>query len=162
FAGQFQRVLGPHLPADAEASYLFHDKDKPGFDFIHRTVECTKSALGLRLFMVLAAEGEAGLARFVDRQFDLAKAAARLLRARPGIEVAVEPEANIVCFRVEGDDARQLDIRRRLTARGEHYVSTAEFRGRRWLRLALMNPATELPDIESLLAEIESMRMPKL
>ncbi|MBF0392340.1 MAG: aspartate aminotransferase family protein, partial [Alphaproteobacteria bacterium] len=112
-----------------EASYLFHDKDKPGFDFIHRTVECTKSALGLRLFMVLAAEGEAGLARFVDRQFDLAKAAARLLRARPGVEVAVEPEANIVCFRVDGDDARQLDIRRRLTARGEHYVSTAEFRG---------------------------------
>ncbi|MBF0306612.1 MAG: diaminobutyrate decarboxylase, partial [Alphaproteobacteria bacterium] len=145
-----------------EASYLFHDKDKPGFDFIHRTVECTKSALGLRLFMVLAAEGEAGLARFVERQFDLAKAAARLLRARPGVEVAVEPEANIVCFRVEGGDARQLDIRRRLTARGEHYISTAEFRGRRWLRLALMNPDTGLSDIESLLAEIESMRMPKL
>lgn len=139
-----------------EASYLFHDKAQPGFDFIHRTVECTKAALGLRLFMVLAAEGEAGLARFVERQFALAREAASLMRARPGIEVAVEPEANIVCFRADGDDSRQLDIRRRLTARGGHYVSTAEFRGRRWLRLALMNPATELSDIESLLAEIEA------
>ncbi|MEJ2118284.1 MAG: pyridoxal-dependent decarboxylase, partial [Alphaproteobacteria bacterium] len=33
-----------------EASYLFHEKDQPGFDFIHRTVECTKAALGLKVF----------------------------------------------------------------------------------------------------------------
>ena len=28
-----------------EASYLFHEKEQPGFDFIQRTIECTKAGL---------------------------------------------------------------------------------------------------------------------
>lgn len=137
-----------------EASYLFHDKDQPGFDFLHRTVECTKAALGLKIFAALAAEGERGMAAFVERQTELAKAAAAWLRAQPGVTVAVEPETSIVCFRLDGDDALQLELRKRLTARGEHYISTTEAKGRRWLRLALMNPATEMRDVETLLVEI--------
>jgi L-2,4-diaminobutyrate decarboxylase len=100
------------------------------------------------------------MAAHIDRQTDLARAAAALLRAKPGFEVAVEPQSNIVCFRVDGNDALQLDLRRRLTEAGDHYVSTTEFRGKRWLRLALMNPATELKDIEALAAEIESLLHP--
>ncbi len=140
-----------------DASYLFHDKDQPGFDFIHRTVECTKAALGLKVFFVLACEGEAAMAAYVERQSDLAKAAAAFLRARPGFEVAAEPQSNIVCFRVDGDDALQLDLRRRLTENGNSYVSSTEFRGRRWLRLTLMNPATDMSDVETLAGEVEGM-----
>ncbi len=137
-----------------DASYLFHEKELPGVDLIHRTVECTKAALGLKLFFVLAAEGEAALGRFVERQADLAKEAARYLRAQPGFEVAVEPQTNIVCCRVDGDDALQLKLRERLIASGSHYISTAEFRGRRWLRLVLMNPATGMEDIASFAGEV--------
>ena len=36
-----------------EASYLFHEKVQPGFDFIHRTVECTKAGLGLKWFLII-------------------------------------------------------------------------------------------------------------
>lgn len=141
-----------------EASYLFHEKDQPGFDFIHRTVECTKAALGLKVFFALAADGEVGIAAFIDRQTALAKAAAEMLRAVPGFEVAVEPQSNIVCFRVDGDDDLQLGLRRRLTEAGNHYVSSAEFQGRRWLRLVLMNPATEAYDIGELIDEISRLR----
>lgn len=137
-----------------EASYLFHDKDQPGIDFIHRTVECTKAALGLKLFFALASDGELGIAAFVDRQTALAKEAADYLRNEPGFEVAVDPQSNIVCFRVEGNDKRQLSLRQRLTEAGDFYISTTEFGGRRWLRLALMNPATELDDIKSLVRAI--------
>ena len=138
-----------------EASYLFHDKDQPGVDFIHRSVECTKAGLGLKLFLVLAAEGEAGAARFVERQVELAKNAARFIASRPGLELAVEPEFNILCFRAAGDDELQLEIRRLLLERGEHFISTTEFRGSRWLRLSLMNPATAMQDIEALVNEVE-------
>jgi len=141
-----------------EASYLFHDKEQPGFDFIHRTVECTKAGLGLRLFLVLAAEGEAGLARYVERQVALAERAAERIAREPGLELAVAPESNIVCFRAEGDDGLQLEVRRRLLAGGSHYVTTTLLRGRRWLRLALMSPATELVHVERLLAEIAELR----
>ncbi len=141
-----------------EASYLFHEKDQPGFDFIHRTVECTKAALGLKVFFALAAEGERGVAAFIDRQTALAKAAADFLRAKPDLEVAVEPQSNIVCFRVDGGDDLQLSLRKRLTETGNHYISTTEFRGKRWLRLALMNPITTLGDIETMVGEIGQLR----
>ena len=138
---------------EQEASYLFHEKDQPGYDFLHRTVECTKAGLGLRLFLALAAEGERGAARHVERQVALAVEAAAILRAA-GLEVAVEPESNIVCFRAPGDDARQLELRRQLVEAGRFYVSTTAHAGRRWLRLALMSPATEARHVRELAAEV--------
>ncbi len=138
-----------------EASYLFHDKDEPGVDFIHRSVECTKDGLGLKLFLSLAAEGEAGAARFLDRQVELAGDAARFIASRPGLELAIMPELNILCFRAAGSDELQLAIRKRLIEEGMHFISTTELRGTRWLRLSLMNPATEMEDIRSLVADVE-------
>lgn len=157
-------VLVPdHRTLDAafreNASYLFHDKEQPGFDFIHRTVECTKAALGLRVFFALAAEGEQGLAAYIDRQSDLALAAAELLSGEPDVEVAVVPQSNIVCFRIDGSDEVQLQVRKRLTEAGNFYISTAEFRGRRWLRLALINPRTELEDLHFMLQEVRQHRV---
>jgi L-2,4-diaminobutyrate decarboxylase len=137
-----------------DASYLFHPKDEPGFDFMPRSVECTKAGLGLRLFLVLASEGEGALADHVERQTALARTAAARLARAPGLEVAVAPESNIVCFRVAGGDDRQLEVRRRLLAGERHYVSSAVFRGRRWLRLALMSPATGEAELERLVAAV--------
>jgi L-2,4-diaminobutyrate decarboxylase len=139
-----------------EASYLFHDKDQPGFDFIQRTVECTKAGLGLRLFLAIASEGEAALGRFIEGQAAFARSVAALIRLRPGFEVAVEPESNIVCFRVQGSDELQLELRRRLLETGRHYITTTEFRGRRWLRITAMNPGTTLEDVERLLDELRT------
>lgn len=141
-----------------DASYLFHDKDQPGFDFIHRTVECTKSALGLKILFALADEGETAIARYIERQSDLATEAAALLRAQSGIEVATEPQSNIVCFRFQGRDDVQIALRRRLTQDGDFYISSTEAMGKRWLRLALMNPATTIDDIAALLARLRQFR----
>ncbi len=140
-----------------EASYLFHDKDQPGIDFIHRSVECTKAGLGLKVLLALATEGEEGVERFVDRQVELARSAAEYMKARPGLELAVMPQFNILCFRVAGPDELQLAIRKRLIGGGTFFISTAEFRGKRWLRLSLMNPETSMDDIRSLVAEIEGL-----
>lgn len=137
-----------------EASYLFHDKDQPGVDLIHRSVECTKGGIGLKAFMALAADGEQAMARYLERTVALAKDAARLLGSTPSFEVAIEPPINIVCFRVDGPDELQLEIRKRLLEQGDFYITTTAFRGRRWLRLTLMNPDTELEDIHRLAAAI--------
>lgn len=140
-----------------DGSYLFHPKDEPGFDFLPRTLECTKAGLGLRLFLSVASGGEQAVARYLERQTDLASEAASRIRREPGFFVAVEPESNIVCFRVEGSDARQLEIRRRLLALGRHYLSSTEFRGQRWLRLALMSPATDGEEIAFLVREVKAI-----
>ena len=137
-----------------EASYLFHEKEQPGFDFLHRTVECTKAGLGLRLFMVLGALGEQGLAQYVERQYDLAAQAYESIRRQPGFECAVAPQANILCFRTPGSDEQQMAIRERVLAAGDFYISTSEFMGKRYLRLSLMNPETTLEDVQKLVEQI--------
>ena len=138
-----------------EASYLFHDKAQPGIDLIHRTVECTKAGLGLRFFLVLGALGERGLAEYVDSRVDLAADAYRYIHALPDFECAVEPQSNILCFRVKGlTDEAQLALRDALDASGHFYISTTLFAGKRYLRLSLMHPHTNMDDIRRLIAEV--------
>jgi L-2,4-diaminobutyrate decarboxylase len=139
---------------EQEASYLFHDKSQPGVDFIHRTVECTKSALGLKLFFVAAALGEKGLAAYVERQCDLAAEAYAYLMQQPDIECPVAPQSNILCFRIHGTDQDQLRHRDRLIANGEFHLSTTLFKGRRYLRMVLMSPQTTLAEVKTLLAAL--------
>ena len=141
-----------------DASYLIHDKDQPGFDFLPRAVECTKAGLGLRLFMALAAMGESGVERHVDHLVGLAAGAADLIESQDGFELAARPETNILCFRAGSDDSEQLEIRRRLLEQGRFYISTTLYRGSRWLRLVFMNPATTLGEIDALLEAIRGIR----
>lgn len=133
-----------------EASYLFHEKAQPGFDFIHRTVECTKAGLGLKFYAVLAALGEKGIEAYVDGRYELAVRSWEYLSALPDFECAAMPESNILCFRLRGGDGLQLAARERLLAEGNFYVSSVEAIGKRWLRLALMNPATDLGVVKDL------------
>jgi L-2,4-diaminobutyrate decarboxylase len=137
---------------EQEASYLFHDKNQPGVDFIQRTVECTKSGLGLKLFFVVAALGESGLAAYIERQCDLAAEAYAYLLTQPDIECPVSPQSNILCFRVPGSDQDQLVHRDRLIASGKFHLSTTLFKGRRYLRMVFMNPQTSLDDVKALIA----------
>ena len=137
-----------------DASYLFHSKQQPGFDFIHRTVECTKAALGLRLFAVLAALGENGIADYIDRQFDLTHQAYELLRGIQGLECPAEPQSNILCFRVAGGDEDQLRVRDKLLAEGDFHLSTAVVGRYRCLRVVITNPATTLDDMRRMATRV--------
>ena len=140
-----------------EASYLFHQKEQPGIDVGHQTLECTKAALGLRFFMVLGAMGESGLAQHIERQYDLALLAYEFLLTQPDFETPLRPESNIVCFRIAGSDEKQILIRNELIARGQFYISSANVFDKRYLRLALMNPATTETDIHDLIALIREI-----
>ena len=140
-----------------EASYLFHDKAQPGVDFIHRTVECTKAGLGLRFFAVLAALGEEGLAKYVERQTDLAREAHAWISGLPGFECAAAPESNILCFRAAAPDAVQIAARDALIAEGSFHLSTAEVHGRRWLRAAFMNPHTTMEDVSRMIERVRAV-----
>ena len=140
-----------------EASYLFHEKEQPGFDFIHRTVECTKAGLGLKWFFVLAALGEQGLEKHVDDQFELARQAYDYIESQPEFECAAAPQSNILCFRLAGSDQLQLDLRDKLIAQGEFYLSTAAFGGQRYLRMVFNHPHTSLEDIKQLIQKIRDL-----
>lgn len=74
---------------------------------------------------------------------------AEQVRSRPGFELAIEPESNIVCFRHVGNetdpdklDALNTRIRRKLLTDGRFYIVQTTLHGRVWLRVSLMNPLT--------------------
>jgi L-2,4-diaminobutyrate decarboxylase len=140
-----------------EADYLFYDKEQPGYDFLHRTIECTKPVLGLKFLMVLGAMGEAGMAEYIERQFDLTAEVYDYLQSLPDFECPVAPQSNILCFCVKSVGGGQLALRDRLLARGNYYVSSASLNGQRYLRLTLTNPATSLDEIKGLVGEIREL-----
>ena len=140
-----------------DASYLFHEKEQPGFDFIHRTIECTKPVLGLKLFMVLGALGEEELGEYIDRQHDLTLEAYEYLQSLDDFQCPVKPQSNILCFQVKGLDEGHLKLRDKLLARGNFYISTTELNNQRCLRLTLTNPATTLDVIKGLVEEIRDL-----
>lgn len=144
------------------ASYLFHEKVQPGFDFIQQTVECTKAGLGLRFFLSMAELGEKGLAAYIDATFDLALEAHGLISGQPDFTCACPPQSNILCFRFRGRDSNsrdkdQLAIRDRLIQEGKFYISSAEVGGKRWLRIVVLSPHSTLAHVEALLDSIRDI-----
>ena len=142
---------------EQEASYIFHDKEQPGFDFIHRTVECTKAGLGLKLFLVLAALGEQGVAEYIERQFQLTMEAYEHIQGLPDYECAVKPQSNILCFRIKGNDSLQLKLRDKLITQGDFYLSTTSINNKRYLRLVFMHPGTSMEDVKRLIRKIQQL-----
>jgi L-2,4-diaminobutyrate decarboxylase len=73
----------------------------------------------------------------------------------------MEPECNIVCFRVVKSgvsdlNAFNLELRQRALEKGNFYLVQTTLRGVVYLRVSLMNPLTTEKELEMLLDELES------
>jgi L-2,4-diaminobutyrate decarboxylase len=145
-----------------EAAYLLGPSSREEwFNLSHRTLECTKNGMALKLYGTLALAGESLLAAYVSRCYDLARQLSRQIEDAPDFELATPPEANIVCFRhlppgVDRDDGEALDAvqaaaRQQLIERGECYLVQTVLGGRRYLRVTTMNPLSEAADLTGLL-----------
>jgi L-2,4-diaminobutyrate decarboxylase len=140
------------------AAYLIYDdSEEESPSLLERQVECTKAALGMRIFMNLAFRGEDEIGRYVAQQYDKTACFHDLIAARPGFECLCPPESNILCFRYGREPEQQLRIRERLLAEQRFHLSSTEVNGERWLRMTVNAPATTEETIEELLAAIEEL-----
>ncbi len=145
-----------------KAGYLLPEQQQvPWQDIARNTVECTKKMMGLKIMLLLKTIGEGVFAEYVTRAYDLARDFAAGLKGEGDFKLAVEPQANIVCFRHQPGQvpagqwgAYNAALRRRLIARGRFYIVQTVIAGEIYLRATLMNPFTELDDLRELLAEI--------
>lgn len=141
-----------------KGSYLFHDKEKPGFDLMPYTIECTKSGIGTKLFWVLAAEGEKGIAEYIDRQYRITKEFHQIISSDLDFECPYFPESNIICFRYKsGPDSNefQLYLRNEIVKLGDFYITSTEISGVRYLRMTVINALTDKVHIKKLLHSLK-------
>jgi glutamate/tyrosine decarboxylase-like PLP-dependent enzyme len=117
-------------------------------DFRNRSVQLTRGARALKLWLSIRVFGLAAFREAVGRGIALAEHAEALLRARPGWEVVGAAQLAIVCFRREGDDARQTRIVDAMTRDGFALPSTTVLGGQVVLRLCTINPRTTEEDVE--------------
>lgn len=145
------------------AQYLWDEKATDEWHNIgRRSFECTKLSMSVKIAALWRCHGEELFAENLRAVHALARTFAERLHARPPFEVAVEPESNIVCFRLRPSgladaevDALNAAIRKRIVGSGEFYIVQTVLRGRTWLRVALMNPFTEPEHLNALLDAIE-------
>jgi L-2,4-diaminobutyrate decarboxylase len=156
------------LPFTQAAEYLWSDAEEPEWwNFGKRTFECTKRMLSTRVAAVLEEYGSEIWGHLVDRLFDLGRELADQVEQRPDFELAMRPEANIVCFRhiPESMTSATPDalngftaaLRQRHREEGPQYVVMTRFGNTAWLRCTLMNPLTETEDLEAMLDRLAAL-----
>ncbi len=140
-----------------KGSYLFHDKEAIGRDTITHSLECTKAGIGTKLFWVLAAEGEQGMANFIDNQYQNTRQFRQIINEHADFNCPYVPESNILCFQYikfgTGNEF-QLTLRNEIVQRGNFYITSSEVKGVRYLRLTVINPLTAASHIRDLMEEI--------
>ncbi len=159
----YRRDADAYRTFQQRAQYLWTDAEaKDWFNSGKRTFECTKLMMSAKIYAILHTYGEGIFTEYIDTVYGLARRFAEQIRSRPALELAIEPESNIVCFRHVGDgndtpaqlSERNARIRQRLLQDGRFYIVQTTLHGHLWLRVSLMNPFTTDAQLSELLDEV--------
>lgn len=117
--------------------------------------------MSLKVYAIIKAHGEQIFSENVDYLYDLGQTFAEIIKSRPNFELAIEPESNIVCFRLKSskNDLNELNstIRKQLLQEGKFYIVQTTLNENVYLRVSLMNPLTTVSDLNALLNEVENI-----
>lgn len=163
----FRDAKYSHEAFSQKAYYLMEKSSREEwYNFCHRTIECTKNMMGLKLYISLSVYGTKFFGDYVEAMNDNAKLLAQMIDDADDFELAVEPESNIVCFRYVNskfkNDMRIMDdlqarIRKKLISDGKFYIVQTRLLKGLYLRTSIMNPRTSKQDFEALLDEIRAL-----
>ena len=172
--GLFFREAGEQYRTfQQEADYLLRESaDEPAApelgrrpagwsDIAKRSFECTKRTMSLRVFTLLSAYGPEVFRDYVVQVGTLGRELARLVRQDPNLELFMEPDVNIVCFRfvapalpVQQRSAVNELIRATLTEDGHRYIVQTKIAGQTYLRCTLTNAFTTTQHLQAMLREV--------
>lgn len=145
------------------AQYLW-DKaaEKEWHNLAKRTFECTKYMMSVKIYSIFRTHGTSLFDDFVTTLYQLGQTFAQLIEQRKMVELAVEPQCNIVCFRLKipngsNQQMNQLNksIRQQMVQQKQFYIVQTQLKDRLFLRTTIMNPFTNEKILTQLLDEVE-------
>lgn len=145
---------------DVQADYLPTPSDDAALpDFSAHTLELTRDARGLRLWLPLHLHGVQAFVDALDEKLDLAQQLHADLSALPGLEVEDGPDLSLVVFRPdEGGDAAADRLLAHLNGTGRLWLSSAPVRGRTALRACILSHRTRPDRLQELVEGVRSFR----
>jgi len=148
--GEAFRVRADYMPKPQEDTY----------DPYHTTLQWTRRFMGLKLFMSLAAQGEAGFGALLDEQMALGRYFRERL-AGNGWELLNPTELPVFCFThpaLAGGGAAHDRVLQRLYAEGNLWISAVTLKGgRKAFRACLTNYNTTAADLDFVLSELNRL-----
>ncbi len=141
---------------DADAPYLFH-ADRASDNLGEITIQCSKRADAIKLWFTLRLHGTAPFTEALEKVTAVTRHLYERVRDSEDFEAMHEPEFNIFCFRYRGSDELNARIRERLIRSGEAWITSTILKGRRVLRVTMINPATERSHADAMLESVRRM-----
>ena len=129
------------------------------------TVQGTRHPDILKLWLSLQHLGGAGYADIIRHNYAMTAQFVAAVRSRPYLQLASEPEMNLVCFRLQPDqfepdqwddlNARLQRYLLSVEAPAANFLSLPTYRRQRWLKAVLLNPYLCSDKIERLFKNID-------
>jgi len=142
------------------APYLFAAERRPWPDIGQLTIACSQRFDALKIWLVWQMHGARVWDALVGHTCAVGAAGFRYCAESSVLEPLHEPHSNILCFRLRGEHTRDSNrihwrVKEELNESGYGYISSTVLDGRRVLRLVVMNPRTQVGDVEDVLGRIE-------
>lgn len=148
---------------DSHAPYLFH-RDARDRNLGELTIQCSRRADAVKLWLTLKAVGVAPIVAALDHVTAVTRELSSMVSAADDFVAMHEPQFNIFCFRYlpyaeteenEAEiDAVNEETRQRLLESGEAWITATTLKGKRVLRVTIINPKTQVEDVEKMLGSV--------
>lgn len=144
-----------------KADYLWEDQHTDEwYNSGKQTFECTKPMSVLHTYTIMRTYGDQLYSQNVDTLYGLAEEFSVMINQHENFELACEPQSNIVCFRLKcGKESDLINrmVSQEMLEEGRFYIVSTVIKEEFYLRVTLMNPLTEISDLEELLTAISAI-----
>ncbi len=138
------------------ATYLDAINTRSEWNPADYAVHLSRRVRGLPFWFSLAVHGTDAYAEAIETTLSVTRKAAEAIKARPELELLLDPTLSILVFRRRGWSAADYDAwSAKLLELGTAFVAPTSFRGETVARLAILNPQTTLEDIELVLNSMQ-------
>jgi L-2,4-diaminobutyrate decarboxylase len=138
---------------EADAPYLFN-AERAGDNIGEMTIQCSKRADAVKLWLTLQTSGTRPFVEAMEHVTDMTRYLYEQVTASDDFEAMHVPSFNIFCFRHRSDDETNAAMREKLIRSGQAWITSTVLKGRRVLRVTMINPRTERGDVDRMMAAI--------